>query len=52
MTESSTEQFEFCGDVGDLPQSFYMALARLLLAAHEGEKVQSTMDVQAEGDEK
>lgn len=48
MAEPPTELFEFCGDVGDLPQSFYMALARLLLAEHETEKVQPKMDSQAE----
>jgi hypothetical protein len=38
MAEQSTDALAIVGEPHRLPQSFFMALARLILAAHDAEK--------------
>ena len=50
MAESKPELFTFVGDVRKLPDSFYMAVARLLLAAHDAEKARAQASAENQGE--
>lgn len=49
MAEPSTEQLEFVGDVRKLPKSFFMAIARLLLAAHDADRAREKTAAEQQG---
>lgn len=49
MTDPSPDVIEFVGDVRKLPDSFFMALARLILAAHDADKARAKADAEKEG---
>lgn len=41
MPSPSPEVLKFAGDFRELPDSFFMALARILLAAHDADKARA-----------
>ncbi len=49
MAESKPELITFVGDIRKLPDSFYMAVARLLLAAHDAEKARAQAAAEEQG---
>jgi hypothetical protein len=46
MPSPTPETIKIVGDFRDLPDSFYMAIARLLLAAHDADKAREKADAQ------
>lgn len=48
MSSPTPETIKIVGDFRDLPDSFYMAIARLLLAAHDADKAREKATASSE----
>lgn len=51
MTEPTHDAFEFVGDSRELPPTFYMAVAKLLLSMHDADKTRAKADAEKKEEE-